>query len=158
MTSQDILLIDVREKDEVAQGAIPSSVNIPLSVFVDALRSSPEDFQRVHGFPKPRKDQDMIFYCRSGKRSATAADSAKDNGFTKWVYSAPRFLLFQYRLCHVRFDSNYIPSLHVFPSIIVSAFVPLTPCIGSDPPFRIKNYSGSWLDWVKQTQENDYNL
>ncbi|PVG01938.1 Rhodanese-like protein [Serendipita vermifera] len=98
-------LIDVREKDEVAQGMIPTAVNIPLSGFIESIRASPEEFHAKHGFQKPQKDQEIIFYCRSGKRSASAADSAKDNGFT-----------------------------------------------------NIKNYSGSWLDWVKKTQENDYNL
>ncbi|KAG8758487.1 hypothetical protein FRC14_008112 [Serendipita sp. 396] len=98
-------VVDVRERDEVAQGAIPTAVNIPLSEFVEALRLPSPQFRDKYGFAKPARDSDIVFYCRSGKRSATAADSAKDNGFT-----------------------------------------------------NIKNYSGSWLDWVKRTQENDYNL
>ncbi|KAG8831413.1 hypothetical protein FRC17_003191 [Serendipita sp. 399] len=98
-------VIDVREKDEVSQGMIPTAVNVPLSEFVEAIRLPAPQFREKYGFTKPPKDSDVIFYCRSGKRSASAADSAKDNGFT-----------------------------------------------------NIKNYSGSWLDWVKRTQENDYNL
>lgn len=98
-------LIDVREKDEVAQGMIPTAVNIPLSDFIESIRLPADKFHELHGFTKPRHDQEIVFYCRSGKRSATASDAAKDNGFT-----------------------------------------------------NVKNYSGSWLDWVKKTQENDYNL
>lgn len=39
------------------------------------------DFTRIHGFHKPTKGQQIIFYCRSGKRSTTAIDLAKRAGF-----------------------------------------------------------------------------
>lgn len=81
--SQDAYLIDVREPDEVIQGSIPSSVNLPLSVLSNSLHLSKKDFKEKHGFDKPRADQEIIFYCRSGKRSATACDIAKRNGYTK---------------------------------------------------------------------------
>jgi rhodanese-related sulfurtransferase len=64
---------------------IPTAVNIPLSGFIESIRLNPEEFRAKHGFQKPGKDQEVVFYCRSGKRSASAADSAKDNGFTKYV-------------------------------------------------------------------------
>ncbi len=78
-------MIDVREPDEVVQGSIPSAVNLPLSVLPNALHFSPEEFKEKFGFEKPRKDQELTFYCRSGKRSTTAADVAKRNGYTKCV-------------------------------------------------------------------------
>jgi rhodanese-related sulfurtransferase len=62
---------------------IPTAVNIPLSGFIDSLRAPADKFREMHGFTKPRQDQEIILYCRSGKRSATAADAAKDNGFKK---------------------------------------------------------------------------
>ncbi|TFK88578.1 Rhodanese-like protein [Polyporus arcularius HHB13444] len=80
--SPDAYLIDVREPDEVVQGSIPSAVNLPLSVLPNALHFSPEEFKEKFGFEKPRKDQELTFYCRSGKRSTTAADVAKRNGYT----------------------------------------------------------------------------
>ncbi|KAM0753753.1 endoplasmic reticulum protein [Meredithblackwellia eburnea MCA 4105] len=79
--SDDILLIDVREPDEVAQGNIPSSVNVPLSSFEKSLSLDEGDFTKIHGFHKPTKGQQIIFYCRSGKRSATALDLAKRAGY-----------------------------------------------------------------------------
>lgn len=82
---QERYLIDVREPDEVLQGSIPSSVNLPLSVLANSLHLNPPDFQQKFGFEKPKKDQEIVFYCRSGKRSATACDVAKRNGFTKCV-------------------------------------------------------------------------
>jgi rhodanese-related sulfurtransferase len=64
---------------------IPTAVNIPLSELLGCMRTPPDEFRKLHGFAKPRQDQEIIFYCRSGKRAATAADGAKDNGFTKCV-------------------------------------------------------------------------
>ncbi|TFY69061.1 hypothetical protein EVJ58_g634 [Rhodofomes roseus] len=75
-------LIDVREPDEVLQGSIPSSVNLPLSVLPESLHLNPAAFKQKFGFEKPRLSQEVVFYCRSGKRSATACDVAKRNGYT----------------------------------------------------------------------------
>ncbi|CUA77474.1 hypothetical protein RSOLAG22IIIB_02489 [Rhizoctonia solani] len=78
----DAYLIDVRELDEIAQGSIPSSVPLPLSVFAEALRAPEDEFRNKHGFKKPTVNQEIIVYCRSGKRSATAADIANKYGYT----------------------------------------------------------------------------
>ncbi|KAL7285685.1 hypothetical protein ACG7TL_000790 [Trametes sanguinea] len=80
--SPDKYLIDVREPDEVVQGSIPSAVNLPLSVLSSALQLPPAEFKEKFGFEKPRPTQEVTFYCRSGKRSTTAADVAKRNGYT----------------------------------------------------------------------------
>ncbi|KAG0151166.1 hypothetical protein CROQUDRAFT_651368 [Cronartium quercuum f. sp. fusiforme G11] len=79
--SDAVLLVDVREVDEVVQGNIPSSVNLPLSSFEKSLEAHPDDFVRANGFAKPSKEQSMIFYCRSGVRSAKAAELAKTKGY-----------------------------------------------------------------------------
>ena len=76
-------LIDVREPDEVILGSIPSSVNIPLSTLSEALYMNPVRFKEKFGFEKPKRDQEIVFYCRSGKRSASASDIALKNGYTK---------------------------------------------------------------------------
>jgi len=78
-------LIDVREPDEVIQGSIPSSINIPLSVLPGSLHMKAEDFEEKFGFKKPGRDQEIIFYCRSGVRAATAGDIAKKNGYERLV-------------------------------------------------------------------------
>ena len=82
---QDKYLIDVREPDEVLQGSIPSSVNLPLSTLPNSLHLDPATFKQRFGFTKPRPNQELIFYCRSGKRSASACDIAKRNGYTEYV-------------------------------------------------------------------------
>ncbi|KAJ7169649.1 endoplasmic reticulum protein [Mycena filopes] len=80
--SPDTYLIDVREPDEVIQGMIPSAVNLPLSVLSNSLNLLPDAFKATYGFEKPKKSQEVIFYCRSGKRSTSASDVAKRNGYT----------------------------------------------------------------------------
>jgi len=81
---QDSYLIDVREPEETMQGMIPSAVNIPLSVLPGALHMSPETFKEKFGFEKPKPNQEVTFYCRSGMRSTTASDVAKRNGYTEY--------------------------------------------------------------------------
>ncbi|WVQ85539.1 hypothetical protein IAT38_007705 [Cryptococcus sp. DSM 104549] len=81
--SDHVLLIDVREPDEVALGTIPSAVNLPLSRIATALdpHTNPGDFQKEFAFSKPGFDQNIIFFCRSGKRSASASEVANINGY-----------------------------------------------------------------------------
>ena len=67
------------------QGMIPSAVNLPLSVLGNALHIHHEEFKKQYGFEKPLLEQEVTFYCRSGKRSSTASDVAKRNGYTKFV-------------------------------------------------------------------------
>ena len=77
----------MREPAEVVQGAIPSAVNLPLSVLPNALQMPPAEFKEKFGFEKPRKNQEVTFYCRSGKRSTTASETAQQQGYQKYVLS-----------------------------------------------------------------------
>jgi rhodanese-related sulfurtransferase len=61
------LLVDVREPNEVAVEAYPDAVVVPLSGF------DPRDI------PDPRGRQ-VVFACRSGKRSVTASLAAQAAG------------------------------------------------------------------------------
>jgi rhodanese-related sulfurtransferase len=61
------LLVDVREPNEVAVDAYPDAVVVPLSSF------DPQDI------PDPRGKQ-VVFACRSGKRSVTASLAAQAGG------------------------------------------------------------------------------
>jgi rhodanese-related sulfurtransferase len=67
-TDPNIILLDVREKDEYKEGHIPKSRNIPLSQISDAL--------------KINRNQKLYVYCRSGNRSQKAVNFLKENGFT----------------------------------------------------------------------------
>jgi rhodanese-related sulfurtransferase len=61
------LLVDVREPNEVAVDAYPGAVVVPLSSF---------DPQAI---PDPQGKQ-VVFACRSGKRSVTASLAAQAAG------------------------------------------------------------------------------
>jgi len=80
-TKAKYTLIDVREKEELAYGMIPTAQNIPLHELEYAFELVSEDFQKKYGFPKPRKEDVVIFYCRTGGRSAMATAFAKAQGF-----------------------------------------------------------------------------
>jgi adenylyltransferase/sulfurtransferase len=67
---QSFTLIDVREPDEVADGAIAGSKPLPrgqLEYKIDAITTD--------------KDQPIVCYCGGGGRSALAAQSLKKMGF-----------------------------------------------------------------------------
>ncbi|KAF9433220.1 hypothetical protein BGZ76_009735 [Entomortierella beljakovae] len=76
-----VVLIDVREAGEVAQGAIPTSHHVPLASIQEAFALSDKDFEQRFGFKKFGKEDEVIFYCRSGKRSGMAFDYAKQMGY-----------------------------------------------------------------------------
>jgi rhodanese-related sulfurtransferase len=61
------LLVDVREPNEVAVDAYPGAVVVPLSSFDPASIPDPKGMQ-------------VVFACRSGKRSVTASLAAQAAG------------------------------------------------------------------------------
>ena len=61
------LLVDVREPNEVAAEAYPGAVVVPLSSF------------NPKAIPDPKGKQ-VVFACRSGKRSVTASLAAQTAG------------------------------------------------------------------------------
>jgi rhodanese-related sulfurtransferase len=63
-----ILLVDVREPNETAVESYPDAVVVPLSSFDPAA------------IPDPRGRQ-VVFACRSGRRSVTASLAAQDRGY-----------------------------------------------------------------------------
>jgi len=62
------LLVDVREPNEVDAEAYPDAVVVPLSVFDPAA------------IPDPQGKQ-VVFACRSGRRSVTASLAAQEKGY-----------------------------------------------------------------------------
>lgn len=80
----EVTIIDVREPDEVSAGMIPSAVNVPLTQFEKSFNpNGGADFQQKFAFPRPSFNDPLVFYCRSGKRSAQALEVAKKGGWQK---------------------------------------------------------------------------
>src|SRR5262245_48840611 len=67
LTEGRMLLVDVREPNEVAMERYPDAVVVPLSSFDPAA------------IPDPKGKQ-VVFACRSGKRSVTASLAAQAAG------------------------------------------------------------------------------
>merc|ERR1711879_589889 len=78
-------LIDVREPKETTLGYIEQASLLPLSQMEAALLLDDEQFQREFGFEKPKKEEEVIFYCRSGRRSHRACALALSLGFSKII-------------------------------------------------------------------------
>ena len=71
MSDENVVILDVRTPKEVAQGAVPNAQNI--NVF--------ENF--TANISKLDKSKTYLVYCRSGRRSANAANQMANAGFTK---------------------------------------------------------------------------
>ncbi|XP_041824349.1 thiosulfate:glutathione sulfurtransferase-like isoform X2 [Melanotaenia boesemani] len=84
LSKHDIQLFDVRNPDEYQAGNIPQAVNIPLDTLEDSLKLDPELFEQNFKVRAPGKDDDnIVFHCRSGKRSFTALSIAHQQGFSR---------------------------------------------------------------------------
>lgn len=69
-TEQDIIILDVRTKEEFNESHIPSAVNIPLDVVTDKV-------DKIYS-----KNTKIFIYCRSGVRSKYASSYLAEMGFT----------------------------------------------------------------------------
>ena len=67
ITKPRVLLVDVRNDEEVARGVIPGAVHIQLAML-------PIQYEKL------MNANTVVFYCHSGVRSAHAADFAVNKG------------------------------------------------------------------------------
>lgn len=78
--AQDIVLIDVREPEEFQQGRIAGAVNLPRGVLEMKLPMHPQ-FKDAESPLDELNKYDIYLICRSGARSALAANSLQTMGF-----------------------------------------------------------------------------
>ncbi len=71
LNDDNTIVIDVREGNEISAGKIKGARHIPLGQVATRL-----------GELEKSKDQPILIYCRSGNRSALAANTLTKNGFT----------------------------------------------------------------------------
>jgi phage shock protein E len=72
LVKQGALLLDVRTTTEFESGHLEGAVNVPV-----------QDLESKRSTLPAKKDQPIVVYCRSGHRSATAAELLKKAGYTK---------------------------------------------------------------------------
>ena len=70
-TEEGYIILDVRTQEEYAQGYIPGAVLLPL-----------DDIEDKAHVVLPDKDQLILVYCRSGRRSKIAAEALSELGYT----------------------------------------------------------------------------
>ena len=73
-TEQDYIILDTREQDEFDEGHIPGAILIPYTEIADEAEAV-----------LPDKDQLILVYCRSGRRSKIASDLLVVLGYTNVV-------------------------------------------------------------------------
>ncbi|XP_029002740.1 thiosulfate:glutathione sulfurtransferase-like [Betta splendens] len=84
LSNRTVQLYDVRNPDEYQDGRIADAVNVPLDTLQESLQLAPELFQEKFKVKAPGKNDDnIVFHCRSGKRSAKALDIALQLGFSR---------------------------------------------------------------------------
>lgn len=71
LIEQGATVIDVREQDEVDQGVIPGAVHIPRGFLESRIEQE-----------MPERDAPIVVYCAAGSRSALAAKTLQDLGYT----------------------------------------------------------------------------
>jgi len=76
------ILLDVREPDEFKAAHIEGSINVPRGTLETAVEW---DFDDTVPELAARRDKEVIVICRSGNRSALAAQTMKRMGFEKPV-------------------------------------------------------------------------
>ena len=81
MLGGDLVLIDVREPGEYVRGHLPGAVNLPRGVLEFQIHSHPA-MACVPDEALARPDRRLVLYCRTGGRSALAAGSLQQLGFT----------------------------------------------------------------------------
>lgn len=81
-----IIVVDVRTQEEYDQGHLRASVLVPLD---DLAALAPEKL--------PEKDAVLFLYCRSGRRSALAAQQLVSMGYTQ-VYDLGGILGWPYEI------------------------------------------------------------
>ena len=67
------LVIDVRTAEEFASGHIQGAINIPYDQIAEGIKA-------INGL---KKDDSILVYCRSGRRSETAKQTLNNLGFQK---------------------------------------------------------------------------
>lgn len=70
-TESDYIIVDARTAEEFAEGHIPGAILIPEYEIADRARAE-----------LPDKDQLILVYCRSGRRSKIASQALTDLGYT----------------------------------------------------------------------------
>lgn len=75
----DAILLDIRERDEFSRAHIAGSLNVPRGILESAVEW---DYAETEPALVTARDKPVVIICRSGNRSALAAEVLEQVGFT----------------------------------------------------------------------------
>jgi rhodanese-related sulfurtransferase len=67
---ETLYVLDVRSPEEYASGHVPGAINIPYDQIASRMAEVP-------------KDQDVVLYCKSGRRAGIAAEVLAGQGYER---------------------------------------------------------------------------
>lgn len=91
LQADGVPVVDVREPEEFAAGSVPGAVNIPRGVLEFQVDGHPALNFRTDPHLSHRREP-VILYCRTGGRSALAAEALKRLGFDRPLSLAGGYL------------------------------------------------------------------
>lgn len=94
LQADGVPVIDVREPEEFAAGRVPGAVNIPRGVLEFQVDGHPALNFKTDPHLSHRREP-VILYCRTGGRSALAAEALKRLGFDRPLSLAGGYLRWQ---------------------------------------------------------------
>ena len=71
LVEEEAILIDVRTKEEYADGHLEGSINMDSTTIMNDIETK-----------IPDKDTKIVVYCRSGNRSSSTLKKLKEKGYT----------------------------------------------------------------------------
>ena len=74
METQKVIVVDVRTLEEYTEGHIPNAISVPLETIENEAEAKLKN-----------KDDLILVYCRSGRRSREAALKLIENGYTNVI-------------------------------------------------------------------------
>jgi len=74
METQKVIVVDVRTLEEYNEGHIPNAISVPLETIENEAETKLKN-----------KDDLILFYCRSGRRSREAALKLIEKGYTNVI-------------------------------------------------------------------------
>jgi len=80
----DLVILDVRTPEEFAAGHVPGARNVPH----DQVTARLADLSPLRG-------KQVVLYCRSGRRSALAADALRQAGFSRLLHLQGDYLAWE---------------------------------------------------------------
>ncbi|KAJ2848990.1 hypothetical protein IWW36_002948 [Coemansia brasiliensis] len=90
LKGKDMVIMDVRGRDEFKNGHVKAAFNVPVQELGEALKLPEDQFEAKYKFKLPSKDSatGIAVHCMSGRRAAAATSQLSDAQYKDvYIYS-----------------------------------------------------------------------